>query len=429
MAGTLLLAKRYLPKLPARLSERSLLPVLTVLCVAVKTAWVLLVRVQPKGDYYTFFSFAQQLAASWQVESRYVALFPHIFGYSSFLSVFFAFLPSGAHLPAAIALNVILSTVSGILLFAIGKRLWGVQAGAIAYLLWIFCPSQTVWNSMVLSEPLYTMLILLFIYALVRYSAMEISLPKRLLCGVLCGLLLRFVNLCRPIAVIFVIALVIWLFVLNVGNLRDAAYRRKWLPFVIALCAVYFALGPLCDALISSRLGEEAASLPGYNIYVGFNAKTLGKWNSADSDLLFSYSEQGTAQYAQQQMLEEAKARITAGNYSLPVLLKGKLNHFLGQDASCISPVAECLSDRDTAELVCNAYYYVLLVLCLIDTVRAYRQDRAGAMTVGSLYLIGLTLAQMLVEVAGRYHYSMLPFVILHSAALLRAVPKKQHTL
>lgn len=84
--------------------------------------------------------------------------------------MFFAFLPSGAHLPAAIALNVILSAVSGILLFQIGKRLWGVPAGCIAYLLWILCPSQTIWNSMVLSEPLYTTLILLFVYALVRYS-------------------------------------------------------------------------------------------------------------------------------------------------------------------------------------------------------------------------------------------------------------------
>lgn len=250
-----------------------------------------------------------------------------------------------------------------------------------------------------------------------------------LLWGVLCGLLLRWVNLCRPIAVIFVIALVIWLFVLNAANLRDAAYRRKWLPFVLGLCAVYFAVSPLCDALLTSRLGEEAASVPGYNIYVGFNAKTFGKWNAADSDLLFSYSDQGTAQWAQQQMLEEAKARITAGNYSLSVLLKGKLNHFLGQDASCVSPVADCLANRDTAELVCNAYYYVLLVLCLIDTVRAYRHDRTGAMTVGSLYLIGLTLAQMLVEVAGRYHYSMLPFFMLHSAALLCAVPKKQHMI
>lgn len=70
VAGALLLAKRHLPKLPAKLSERSLLPMLTVLCVTVKTAWVLLVRVQPKSDYYTFFSIARQLAESWQVESR-----------------------------------------------------------------------------------------------------------------------------------------------------------------------------------------------------------------------------------------------------------------------------------------------------------------------------------------------------------------------
>jgi len=29
------------------------------------------------------------------------------------------------------------------------------------------------------------------------------------------------------------------------------------------------------------------------------------------------------------------------------------------------------------------------------------------------LYILGLTLAQMLVEVAGRYHYSMIPMLLL----------------
>ena len=35
------------------------------------------------------------------------------------------------------------------------------------------------------------------------------------------------------------------------------------------------------------------------------------------------------------------------------------------------------------------------------------------------MYVIGLTLAQMLVEVAGRYHYSIIPMLIIISASAI----------
>ena len=36
-----------------------------------------------------------------------------------------------------------------------------------------------------------------------------------------------------------------------------------------------------------------------------------------------------------------------------------------------------------------------------------------GLLLLAPLYILGLTLAQMLVEVAGRYHYSMIPMLLL----------------
>ena len=63
--------------------------VLTLLCLAVKGAWVALVQVPMEGDYATFWGYANSLAARPVIDgSRYIALFPHIFGYSSFLSWF-----------------------------------------------------------------------------------------------------------------------------------------------------------------------------------------------------------------------------------------------------------------------------------------------------------------------------------------------------
>lgn len=128
-------------------------------------AWVLLVRVPPSGDYATFWGYAKALAGQPVLEGgRYMALFPHIFGYSSFLSWFIRLLGPGALL--AQGLNVLLTAASGSLLFLLGRRWWGLPAGISAYLLWIVCPSQTIYNSLVLSEPLYTALLLLPLYVL-----------------------------------------------------------------------------------------------------------------------------------------------------------------------------------------------------------------------------------------------------------------------
>ena len=69
---------------------------LTLLCLAVKGAWVFLVRVTPSGDYATFWGYANALARQPVLEDgRYMALFPHIFGYSSFLSWFIRLLGPG----------------------------------------------------------------------------------------------------------------------------------------------------------------------------------------------------------------------------------------------------------------------------------------------------------------------------------------------
>ena len=173
--------------------------VLTVLCLAVKSAWVLWAQVPPEGDYATYWSYARALAEEEVLSyGRYMALFPHLFGYASFLSWFISLL---GPLPLlAQGLNVALTAVSGGFLFLLGRRFRGTEGGVTAYLLWIACPSQTVYNSLILSEPLYTALLLLFLWLVTG------SLPRRwtrcALLGLGAGLELRWLNGVRPIGAV-----------------------------------------------------------------------------------------------------------------------------------------------------------------------------------------------------------------------------------
>ena len=111
------------------------------------------------GDYSVFWGYANALAERTTVYGgRYMALFPHIFGYADFLSWFIRL--SGPQPMLAPVLNVLLTVCSGSFLYHLCLRWFHLPAATLAYLLWTLCPSQTIYNSLVLSEPLYTALIL-----------------------------------------------------------------------------------------------------------------------------------------------------------------------------------------------------------------------------------------------------------------------------
>ena len=397
---------------------------LTILCLVVKGAWILWVQVPPEGDYATFWSYAQALAEEEVLEyGRYIALFPHLFGYASFLSWFVRLL---GPLPLlAQSLNVVLTTVSGVVLFLLGERFWGREGGVVAYLLWIACPSQTVYNSLILSEPLYTTLLLLFLWLATG------PLPQRLgrcaLLGVAAGVVLRWFQGVRPIGAVPLIALFLWRICLSADGVGTREQRWQWMAFLGALLAIYLATGPLWNRYVAECIGEEPASTPGYSLLVGFNSESGGRWNLADSELLYSYSNQpgATAQDAQKAALEAAKERI-AGGMDFFGLFREKLRIFLGTDSACVGYCSQVVRHTSELTLACDSFYDLLLILAIGGGIVLWRHRERSAVLLCPLYVLGLTAAQMLVEVAGRYHYSLLPVLILLVPAVLTGKQQKK---
>lgn len=397
------------------ISDTKLIIILSALCFALKLLWVIFMPMEPQVDYATYYETAQKLSESWIFADRYIALFPHLLGYSSFLSVFFSIFGDSVFL--ATLLNVILTVISGILIYKITKSMISTTAAVSAYALWILCPSQTIYNSLVLSDPLYTTFILAFVYLITVITKKEASITTvgMIIFGVLAGLLLQCVNVNRPIAAIFIIALFIWLFVLRAGELLKKASLKKRLPFFAVMIAVYLVLGSVWNVYFESRIGEAPASTPGYNIHVGFNEASGGAWNSEDAALLFSYSdsENATAEWAQSQMFEKAKERILSGEIDFVKLFGTKLSTFLGNDSSCVWYCRDIITDSRFMSMMCDSFYYCMILLSIIGAYKMFETSHRSSVFILPLYVIGLTCAQMLVEVAARYHYSVIPFIIM----------------
>ena len=384
---------------------------LTALCFGLNLACVLRWRVDIYGDSVAFWDTARALAAGREPENAvYLALFPHLLGYSSFLSLFLRVF--GEHPLVAPLLNVGLTTVSGLLLYRLGLRwLTPRQAGWVC-LLWAVFPSRLLYNTLVLSEALYTCLLLGVFTLLAGLEDTDVKRTRLVGFSLAAGLLLWGANISRPLGAIVLIALPLWSLLLR-GTGRQTA---RWLAALALLLCVYVPLGKIWDAHVEALVGEKPAPIPGYNIYVGFNQRTGGTYAEEDMGLLGDYrwEEGGSAADAQWKMLEAAKARVFSGELDFPRLFADKLRHFIGSDEGAAYTVFFLGNARYRLwAALCNTGFYLAALLANVGAWRLLKRRETGGVLLLCLFGLGLILAQMLVEVSSRYHYSLVPVLLM----------------
>ena len=142
---------------------------------------------------------------------------------------------------------------------------------------------------------------------------------------------------------------------------------------------------------------------------------SLGSYSDEDMETLMNYRYQGTALSAQEKMLEEVKTRLSSGEIDFPRLFAAKL---IGNDEGGafyaqaeLSPLAFKLSSAGS-----NVYYYFLVMLSLFGAAVLFRRPVFSTVYMAPLYSIGLILAHLIVEVSGRYKYSLIPMLIIVAA-------------
>ena len=151
------------------------------LCFALNLAWVLAVRIEPFSDYEEYWDVARALAGGTEIpDAWYVAMYPHILGTASILSVLVRLF--GPSVLAVTVLNVLLTSLSCYLVWRLGIALLSEQAAFLAALLWAVTPGKLMLNSLVFSEPVYTLLILLFFLLFLRLDRILETKPLPALC-------------------------------------------------------------------------------------------------------------------------------------------------------------------------------------------------------------------------------------------------------
>lgn len=400
-------------------NEKALICGLAVLCFFVKVFAVSFFTTVPVADYQTFYEVAQKLTEGYNLNYNplYIALFPHVFGYAEFLSIFFKLF--GSRVSVAVLLNVVLSVISMVFIYKIGRYLGGSKMAAACAVLWIVFPSQSLWNGFVLSEPLYTTELLAFWYLCLYLNREQKRKKVTIGLSVLAGVILSLFHMVRSIGLIVVIALLISVFLVNV----EWVNKKRAVITGILICS-FFLGNQLVNYHVESRIGTATGGFSWYNLCVGLEESSNGKWNQEDWDRVLGnvnqFQQAGVEKPAKKaQEVEKEVAIEKAGQIKHPwKLLQKKFKTLLGNDSSGIiihlkySQVELGEKAYKNIDYMTNSFYYMIVVLSMGAGVLFLTDNVKDGKCVGIdfifLYTIGLTLGHMVLEVQERYHYSIL---------------------
>jgi 4-amino-4-deoxy-L-arabinose transferase-like glycosyltransferase len=420
---------------------RLVLLLITVLAVIPRVIWVNLVHVTPYSDFYTYHTLAGAMAKGELLYPVYISLFPHVYGYSKVLSILYAIFGDSPF--TAVYFNIAVNIGILLLLYYLGRRFYDAKTGLTAALVYAFWPSQIFYNTLVLTEPFYTFGILLVICLYVIVIDKGHNMAFQILSFFGLGLAIGLLKYIRPASLILLIAIVIhYIFAeilrFRVGFLKKATARNMvWYKIMlpIILIIAYTAASFIVRNGIERDIGVEIARQSnGFNIFVGMNKQSEGKWTAEDSSLLQPMIDKGMSSTEIMDTFS-AMGMERLKNMDLLTHIKHQLNknrNMWGSDSESLGYTQLAISATSHINIskhinwlsyIANGYYFVFFILASAAFI-VLKEKTSDQSILLYLYILGTVAVHMLVEVHCRYHYTAVPLLcVLASAALARSQP------
>lgn len=415
---------------------------LFAVAVLVAAGWVRLEAIrnlpmQPASDYKTYFEIGDYLNRGTLTKAGtgycdYIAMFPHVYGYPSFLAWLFRHF--GTKVSVAQYANLVLSVATVFLTYRTGRLAAGRMAGLTALVLAAFWPSQVLYSTMVASEFLFSFLLMLGVYLFVL--SMKVCTPQMrhpvlgVLLHIAIGVCLGFCASVRPMALIAVITIVLCIFTQRLflpaekeeqPSISLMILSRGWMRcLIIILCYVLIttATNMTIERTVDRKLASGSTSF-GYNLLVGLNAQSEGGWNQEDATYLYdAYDRTGDAGQAHLACRDLAIQRLTRDPESLFNLFLRKYHVLWGNDdyggtwnlvfldeQGNLTPERESFlyGSRDWG----NLYYLLCLAFAGIAGIFLWKKGNDTEF-VFVLIFVGTVGMHLFVESQNRYHYHAL---------------------
>lgn len=428
----ILFSTKYSYKL-FNLNERLLIPILIILTFIPRYLWINVVNVRPMADFDTYHIFATAISQGRFTGNEYISLFPHYIAYPAFLSIFYHLF--GSRTIIVYLLNIFFSCGITVLIYLIGCKLIDRRSGIIAAVIWAFWPSQIFYSVLVATEITFTFLILLCIYFFLRATSVKRTFTKSISLFAVLGIMSAISNSIRPIALILLAAIAIYYIYISEPFLFNKRVLLSKTIVLLTLLTSYIVTSSVILQIISLAIDRDVPKYPfGFNLYVGSNYLSSGTWNAEDSNYLFGLVEQ--KRFTSQEIhnilfkrgIERIKSRTLLENLTLVINKHGVMwaaDHDSIEYAKAgiekeKPPVQAFYKYEKILILLSNFYYYLILVFCMVGAIKCIKYNECGLNILPILFVSGMVIVHMMVEVAGRYHFPAISlFALLGSFGLI----------
>ena len=397
---------------------------------------------KPASDYKTFYEIAELLKNGTLLEEgkgycNYIAMFPHVIGYCFILKTAFTWF--GTSVVVGQYVNIAFSVATVFLAYRIGRKLGGRITGIIGLLGTAFWPSQILYVTMLSAEYAFTFLlyacILLFISLVKDYDENTEKATRAIVLHVVLGIMIALTAAIRPMAIIFLLAIIICLFPLKMKlpniprndiPLKLRLLEKGWLRCILIIVPYMIISGSITtniEMTINKTLPSSSTSF-GYNLLVGLNTESIGGWNDNDADLLYSSMEKtGSASQAHITCRDLAFVRLTTNPKGMLNLFIEKYELLWGNDdygstwnISFLKEQGELTPDRSDFLYKIRDYNNIIYIVTIFFGLIAmiYFLNKKGSFAyILSLIFLGTAALHMFVESQNRYHYFVLQAFVL----------------
>lgn len=406
-------------KLKIKIGAHAFIFCLIAITFLPRLVWILSVKTAPVSDFFLYHDYA--IKASQGLYDSYpetYPLFPFKFGYPLLLSVLYRIF--GASLMTAKFLNVFISVIVAVLLYWIGKKVFNEESGRIAGLIFALWPAQIMYNSVLASEHVF-MLFFAAGIALFIKTQFYMKGAYKYLFPALTGVSLALAHIIRPVSSMLFPVLIFYLFVFVKNTPLKKTILHK-LGVISLMLAGFVVIMAIFNAVVVNLTGVQVwRSSSGFSLLVGTNYQSSGMYSSEDEKIISEYNYDFDKIHSES--TKRAIERIKSSPLNFMRLAEKKfILQWTSEDFGLYwsinkvterTPAAEIANNKSNwIELLVQLFYIALLLFATVGFIYSKRAE--NYFTAIFLMLFGaFVAAHTLLEVQSRYHYPVIPVLII----------------
>ena len=382
------------------------------------------------SDEATFYYNAVSLASNLEINSKYIAVFPYLFGYINILSMFMKVF--GTTIYHAITFNIIIDLIGAVFAYLFGKKIFNDKKKGILFLLiWLFNPFNIIWCMKILPINIVNTMIIISAYVF-ECLLSSFNNKRYLIISIVLGIIIGISNSFRPIMIIFLIA--IFLYYLYLIIFSKYNLKKLLLSFImISLC--YGVYNNLNYKLVEDATGyTPSKSGSGWSVYVGSNINSNGEWflepkldeffvkdeDFSPSEIHEYFMEEGIKNYKSYNLITVSKFMIK----KLEVLTNDVYSYTYENFTSSVINQSKKYNTVLKSYLYC--FWFLMFIINIFSIFNITDKDENSRLVFYRLFFIGLVVSHLLVEVSPRYFMPMLvPLMILMGFQIEKLMKKE----